>query len=68
MKKFIICESELRDLLRAAHYAWALEAGGVDNWTWEGESVKDYCANYGVPHIEDIVDKEISEGVYQELI
>ena len=42
-----------------------LEQGGVDNWSWEPESVHDYINQYNTDHntrceyIEDIVDREV---------
>jgi hypothetical protein len=65
MKYVKISEEEYRELLSAAHYAWALEQGGVDNWLWEPESVHDYINQYNTDHntrceyIEDIVDREV---------
>lgn len=38
----IIKRSELKELLEAYHILAALESGGVDNWTWYGESRKEY--------------------------
>ena len=45
-KYYRISETDLRELLAAAHYAWALECGGVDNWTWEDDSRHDYLSQY----------------------
>ena len=65
MKYYRIAEDELRELLYAAHYAWALENGGVDNWEWNGESVNDYLDAYNTANgtqcedIEDIVEIEV---------
>ena len=42
IKYYRISETDLRELLTAAHYAWALENGGVDNWMWEADSRHDY--------------------------
>ena len=46
IKYYRISETDLRELLTAAHYAWALECGGVDNWTWEADSRHDYLSQY----------------------
>lgn len=65
MKYVKISEEEYRELLSAAHYAWALENGGVDNWEWCGESVRGYIDDYNAAnqtqceYIEDIVDREV---------
>lgn len=37
----------------------ALERGGVDNWSWYGQSYEDYCNELGVDSLDEIVDKEI---------
>ena len=42
IKYYRISETDLRELLTAAHLFWALENGGVDNWIWCGESCCDY--------------------------
>ena len=46
IKYYKISETDLRELLAAAHYAWALDGGGVDNWTWEADSRHDYLSQY----------------------
>lgn len=42
LKQYLISESRLRDLLYAEAKLNALEAGGVDNWEWYGDSINDY--------------------------
>ena len=37
---------EYKDLLACKHELLALQSGGVDNWTWEGESKRDYINDY----------------------
>ena len=63
-----ISEEELRDLLYCRHTLTALECGGVDNWSWYGESISDYekiyCDENGIEDnlcISEIVEKEISK-------
>ena len=66
-RNFKVPESKLRYLLRQAMTYEALEAGGVDNWTWYGERIHNYVRDYFDEEniddedlcIEDIVDKEI---------
>lgn len=41
MSYVLISRDELRDLLKASDELQALEAGGVDNWTWHWESRND---------------------------
>ena len=55
-KYYSISEIDLRELLAAAHYAWALENGGVDNWTWEADSRHDYLKQYNEDQGTDFDD------------
>ena len=62
MKYFKISELDLRELLKAANYAWALEQGGVDNWEWEWDARNSYVESYNqlndthFEYIEEIAD------------
>lgn len=42
MKKYIVEEAELLDLLETYFRYIALNSGGVDNWEWYGDSNCDY--------------------------
>ena len=62
-RNFKVSESELRYLVRCRCQLEALEAGGVDNWTWYGESMHNYVRDYfddelpnEDPCIEDVVE------------
>lgn len=59
-KKYLISEKELKEMLYAVNSLQALEWGGVDNWSWYGESFSDYVEQY----IEDnqLNEKEIDEN------
>ena len=57
-KYYRVSEEDLRELLTAAHYAWALENGGVDNWTWEADSRHDYLSQYNADQGTDFDDFE----------
>lgn len=46
MRRYIVKESELLELLKARLRLAALENGGVDNWEWYGDSLCDYLRNY----------------------
>lgn len=48
-----------KSLVFEANCYRALEQGGVDNWTWYGQSYEDYCNNLGADSIDEIADKEI---------
>lgn len=43
---YMISESELKDLLTSHYTLMALEAGGVDNWGWYGESIGDFIKDW----------------------
>lgn len=45
MKFYKISEKDLLELLTYAYQYQALECGGVDNWDWFGESMKDFIEN-----------------------
>ena len=46
MRRYVVKESELLELLEARLRLAALENGGVDNWEWYGDSLCDYLRNY----------------------
>ena len=66
-KYYRVLEEDLRELLSAAHYAWALECGGVDNWTWEADSRHDYLSQYNADqgtdfdNFEDLAAHELKD-------
>ena len=77
-KKYLISEKELKEMLYAVNSLQALEWGGVDNWSWYGESFSDYIEHYIEDNklnidttntdfdIDDIVEIEIKQ--YKEVI
>lgn len=47
MKKYrCVPEGELLDMLAELHEFHAIEAGGVGDWSWYGESCKDYLRDW----------------------
>ena len=58
IKYYRISETDLRELLTAAHKYWALECGGVDNWIWEADSRHDYLKQYNADQGTDFDDFE----------
>lgn len=72
MKFYKVEENELLDLLTAAHTLRALNQGGVDSWSWCGESCSDYLGRYGdeigseMEDFEDIAELEIQN--YEEVV
>ena len=71
MKYRIIKEDELRELIYAANKCRALECGGVDNWTWYGESFHDFliqCSQDIGRDIEDLEElADIDLATYPEI-
>ena len=61
----LIEEKELIEILTGYYTFLALEAGGVDNWQWAGESVRDFVQacieeqNQYFDSIEDIAKDDI---------
>ena len=72
MKFYKISEKDLLELLVYAYQYQALECGGVDNWDWFGESMKDFIENCsfddGVEYkdIESIAEAGLK--YYEEII
>lgn len=42
MENVTITKEQYEELLERSEILSALEAGGVDNWEWYGQSLKDY--------------------------
>lgn len=70
MKYYKVDEDNLRYFIECRARLEALEAGGVDNWSWYGESYSDYLNDmkkmYKIEQEEDldfdnIVEHEIKE-------
>lgn len=53
--KYIINEDRLKELLLAENKLLALENGGVDNWIWYGDSLKEFIQQW-------VIDKEYNEN------
>lgn len=53
----LVPKDELKDLLYDSLKLQALEVSGVDNWTWYGDSIRDFIdaakADYNVPEDDD---------------
>lgn len=56
----LVPKDELKDLLYDSLKLQALECGGVDSWSWYGESIGDFInaakADYNVPEDDDDFD------------
>lgn len=58
-KKYIVSENDLIKLLEAEAVLNALEAGGVDNWDWYGESINNSLNGTGYETIGKFVEEEL---------
>ena len=56
----LVPKDELKDLLYDSLKLQALEVSGVDNWTWYGDSIRDFIdaakVDYNVPEDDDDFD------------
>lgn len=59
-EKYILTSHQLRRLIEADEKLAALEAGGVDNWSWYGDSLCDYLNEYGYEEFDEAVDRIIA--------
>lgn len=59
-KYYKISEGDLKYFIRCRAKLEALEAGGVDNWSWYGDSIHDYLIDmakeYKIDTEEDFID------------
>lgn len=56
----LVPKDELKDLLYDSLRLQALDCGGVDNWDWYGDSIRDFIdaakVDYNVPEDDDDFD------------
>lgn len=52
-KKYILTEVQLEKLLRRSLLLNALECGGVDNWSWYGESIGEFINSWAEENNKD---------------
>ena len=63
MEKFYkVSESELRKLYKSKEYLTALQNGGVDNWEWEGASIRDYLEDQKVEEFDELVELDLLQA------
>jgi len=65
MKYYKVSETDLKYLIESRARLEALEAGGVDNWSWYCDANSDYLADmkeeYDIPMEEDLDFKDIAD-------
>lgn len=59
MKKYIIREDTLIELITNNFILRALECGGVDNWSWYGESLNQWLDELDEYDFEEVAKKFI---------
>lgn len=71
MKKYMITEDELRAFLKNETLLAALQCGGVDNWAWYGDSIREFVDTFyesnkdligpkGHFDLDDVIDLQIA--------
>lgn len=58
MNYYTISEKRLKELVLAELNLSALEQGGVDNWSWYGDSVSDFLNRLSEEYRQDFEDFE----------
>jgi len=62
-----ISEKRVKELLKKERKLQALEAGGVDNWEWYGESLKEMVKEDEVEElVRDFVERDLHENYLVE--
>lgn len=59
--EILISKEKLEELLESHMRLCALENGGVDNWSWYGESIRSFLKENGVDDFSELVEKEIEK-------
>ena len=65
MKKYVICEEELKQLLHDSHVLAALTSGGVDNWTWYDYARMDYLEACDAEDFDELAQNDLE--AYEEV-
>ena len=62
MKEVIeIPKDKLETYINGYLQLMALEQGGVDNWSWCGDSIRDFLDRHGADDFDELVEKEIEK-------
>ncbi len=59
--EILISKEKLAELLESHMRLCALENGGVDNWSWYGESIRSFLKENGVDDFSELVEEEIHQ-------
>lgn len=66
-KYYKISQTELLDLLKAKSILAALEAGGVDNWEWYGESTCNFLDSYKEENTLDLSEEDLEDFYFDDI-
>ena len=59
--EILISKEKLAEYINGYLQLMALEQGGVDNWSWCGESIRDFLDRHGADDFDDIVEEELRQ-------
>ena len=59
--EILISKEKLADYINGYLQLMALEQGGVDNWSWCGESIRDFLDRHGADDFDEIVEEELRQ-------
>jgi len=61
MQSYIISKQNLERLVQDSLTLTALDSGGVDNWSWYGQSIKDYLNAHQAEEISELIGPALAE-------
>lgn len=62
MKEVIVIpKDKLETYINGYLQLMALEQGGVDNWSWCGDSIRDFLNRHEADDFDELVEKEIEK-------
>lgn len=59
--EILISKEKLAEYINGYLQLMALEQGGVDNWSWCGESIRDFLDRHGADDFDEIVEEELRQ-------
>jgi hypothetical protein len=59
--EILISKEQLETYINGYLQLMALEQGGVDNWSWCGDSIRDFLNRHGADDFDELVEEEIKK-------
>lgn len=59
--EILISKEKLAEYINGYLQLMALEQGGVDNWSWCGDSIRDFLNRHEADDFDELVEKEIKK-------